>query len=304
MQSVFEGLMLFLWGLFKKLVLADRFAVIVNFAFSAAPGEVSGLQYAFAAAAFSVQLYCDFSAYSDMARGSARMLGIELMRNFNAPFLAVSIKDFWRRWHISLSTWFRDYLYFPLGGSRCARKRRVYMNLMVVFLISGLWHGAALTFVAWGFLHGAFQIVSDMTRPLREKLLAVLKIPGDNGVLLLFRRLTAFALVAAAFVFFRAESVTQGVYILKTIALTLFSGGLRTGITQMGVSAGYLVILLLAVTALLVVDALSRETDVIKKLSLGLVPKYAVYFLLLALIVVFGCYGAGYNPQEFIYFKF
>jgi len=304
MQNVFEGSMLFLWGLFKKMVIADRLAVMVDYAFSAAFGKVSGFQYAIAAAAFSIQIYCDFSAYSDIARGSARMLGFELMRNFDAPYLADSIKAFWRRWHISLSTWFKDYLYFPLGGSRCAKKYRVHVNLMIVFMVSGLWHGAALTFLVWGFLHGLFQVVSVLTKKPRARFLAVLRIPETNRLLKICRILFNFALVAVAFVFFRAASLRQALYILKTIALTPFAAVFPIEITQMGLSVPYLIVLLVAITALFIADAAARHTDIIKNFTKGLMPKYIIYLMLLVIILLFGYYGSGYDPQDFIYFRF
>ena len=139
-------------GAFQKVVVADNLAVIVNQVYNS-PKEHTGAEFLVATAAFAFQIYCDFSAYSDIARGSAKMLGFDLMQNFNCPYFAVSIKDFWRRWHISLSSWFKDYLYFPLRGSRCSKWRH-RLNIMIVFAVSGLWHGAALTFVAWGLLNG------------------------------------------------------------------------------------------------------------------------------------------------------
>ncbi len=300
LQALFEGFLLFLWGMFKKLVIADRLAILVNFAFDAPPGTVGGLQYAVAAAAFSVQIYCDFSAYSDIARGSARMMGIRIMRNFDAPFLAASIKDFWRRWHISLSTWFKDYLYFPLGGSRCEKAWRRYANLMIVFLVSGLWHGAALTFFAWGLLHGLFQVVSGITKPLREKALAVLRVSQTNPVLTGSRVVFNFALVSAAFVFFRARSVMGALSVLKRIALSPFTGS----VMEMGLSPGHLNAVLTAVLILFIVDGVSRKRDLVSQIAGRRWVKYAVYFLLLAAMMVFGVYGAGYDPQEFIYFQF
>ncbi|MDR1669526.1 MAG: MBOAT family protein [Oscillospiraceae bacterium] len=300
LQAVFEGSVLFLWGMFKKLVIADRLAVLVNFAFDAPPGEAGGFQYAAAAVAFTVQIYCDFSAYSDIARGSARMMGIRLMRNFDAPFLAASIKDFWRRWHISLSTWFKDYLYFPLGGSRSKQAWRRYANLMAVFLVSGLWHGAALTFFAWGLLHGLFQVASGLTKPLRERALAALRVSQTNPVLTGFRVLFNFALVSGAFVFFRARSVMGALSVLKRILLYPFTGS----VWEMGLSGKDLTAVLVAVMILFIVDGVSRKRDLTERIAGRRWLKYAVYFFLLGAMMLFGVYGAGYDPQEFIYFQF
>ncbi|MDR1692895.1 MAG: MBOAT family protein [Oscillospiraceae bacterium] len=300
LQALFEGFTLFLWGMFKKLVIADRLAIMVNFAFDAPPGTYGGLQYAVAAAAFSLQIYCDFSAYSDIARGSARMMGITLMRNFDAPFLAGSIKDFWRRWHISLSTWFKDYLYFPLGGSRSKTALRRYLNLMAVFLVSGLWHGAALTFFAWGLIHGLFQVASGLTKNLRAKALATLRISPANRGLHVFRVVFNFALVAGAFVFFRAKSVMGALSVLKRILLDPLGGS----VLAMGVTGRSFAAVLCAVVLLFAVDAQARKGDLAERIAGRRWLKYAVYFALLVGIMLFGVYGEGYDPQEFIYFQF
>ena len=165
-KAVRDGLLVMLLGFFEKLVIADRASLYVDAVYGNWQ-QASGLQILLATAAFAFQIYCDFSAYSDIARGSAKMLGFDLMQNFNCPYFAVSIKDFWRRWHISLSSWFKDYLYFPLGGSRCSKWRH-RLNIMIVFAVSGLWHGAALTFVAWGLLNGLYQVLSDLLQPARN----------------------------------------------------------------------------------------------------------------------------------------
>ena len=169
---VTSGLRLILWGFFKKVVIADQLALFVQQVYGS-PGQWHGPSVLLASYFFAFQIFCDFSAYTDIARGSARIMGFELMENFNRPYLARSIREFWQRWHISLSTWFRDYLYIPLGGNRVL-KWRWYYNVMVVFLVSGLWHGANWTFVAWGFLHGSFQVASLMTRRWRDALWAAI----------------------------------------------------------------------------------------------------------------------------------
>ncbi|MCE7945771.1 MAG: MBOAT family protein, partial [Chlorobi bacterium CHB1] len=163
-NRVVSGLRLMLWGFFKKLVIADRLALYVNEVYNN-PADYTGLPVIIATYFFAFQIYCDFSAYSDIAIGAARVLGFDLMKNFRQPYLAQSIGEFWKRWHISLSTWFRDYLYIPLGGNRVSRLRW-YVNLMAVFLISGLWHGANWTFVVWGALHGSYFVLSLLTQKL------------------------------------------------------------------------------------------------------------------------------------------
>lgn len=306
LQNIFDGALLFLWGLFKKMVVADTLAVIVTHVFDAVPDGVSGVQYLIAAFAFAVEIYCDFSAYSDIARGSALMLGFRLMKNFDAPYFAASIKDFWRRWHISLSTWFKDYLYFPLGGSRLGRTKTC-VNLTVVFLVSGLWHGAALTFVVWGFLHGLYQVTSLLTKRPRERLLARLGISQESRLLNLFRTIFTFALVSLTFVFFRAQSIRQALHILKEIFLIPVRG--IPGGTLSSLPLGYpnLLVCLAAVFICFAVDRLihaRRLSAVGTPLTHNPALRYAVYFILIAAIVIFGYYGSGYDPQEFIYFQF
>src|SRR5690606_34889815 len=156
-ERVVSGMRLMLWGLFKKVVIADRLSIYVDAVYNN-PVHHSGITCIVATIFFAFQIYCDFSGYSSIAIGSARVLGIDLMENFRRPYLATSIKDFWGRWHISLSTWFRDYLYIPLGGSRVRVPRHI-MNMLIVFMVSGLWHGASWTFVIWGALHGLYQTV-------------------------------------------------------------------------------------------------------------------------------------------------
>ena len=210
-DRVVSGLRLMAWGLFKKMVIADRLARLVNEVYDA-PTHYRGLPLLVATVFFSVQIYCDFSGYSDIARGSARVMGFKLMRNFDRPYFSRSLPEFWRRWHISLSTWFRDYLYLPLGGSRVALPRACF-NLLIVFLLSGLWHGASWTFLIWGALHGAYLVVGMLTRPGRQRLVERLRLPL-LGSPVLHVTLT-YALVAFAWIFFRANSVPDALYISR-----------------------------------------------------------------------------------------
>ena len=165
-DRITSGLTTMLYGMFLKLVIADRVSILVDNIFDTYRHQTP-LALWIGAIGFAFQIYCDFASYSTIAIGAAKVMGFTLMENFDTPYFARSIKEFWRRWHISLSTWFRDYLYFPLGGSRCSKVRK-YLNLMIVFLVSGLWHGAGWHFVAWGFLHGLYQVVGDATLPVRR----------------------------------------------------------------------------------------------------------------------------------------
>ncbi len=291
-----SGLTLIIWGMMKKMIIADNMAVLVNTAYNNAPAH-SGKQLAFATVCFAVQIYCDFSAYSDIARGSSRLLGIELMKNFDCPYGAQSIKDFWRRWHISLSTWFKDYLYFPLGGSRKGRVRTL-LNLVIVFAVSGLWHGAAFTFVLWGLLHGLYQVIGNLAMPLKKKLYGVIK--ENNIILQIVRTLCTFILVCIGWVLFRANSVGDAWYILKE-SLTLsgvfdpFSLGLETPMLNA---------LFASAIVLFAVDFSNRNGRVSRFVNSHTVLRYAVYFVILLSIFVFGYYGSGFDPQDFVYFQF
>lgn len=204
-RNIIEGVELMLWGLFKKVVIADNLALIADPAFQQ-PETHRGWPLVLATYAFAIQIYCDFSGYTDIARGAARTLGYHLMLNFDRPYHAQSIAEFWRRWHISLSTWFRDYLYIPLGGNRVGRLRH-YFNVLFVFLISGLWHGASWAFVVWGGLHGIYIIVGDLTHALRQKLWDAAGLANKKSVRTVIATLTTFHLVWFSWVFFRAGSL-------------------------------------------------------------------------------------------------
>jgi alginate O-acetyltransferase complex protein AlgI len=213
---VLNGVNFIAYGLFKKIVVADRLAVYVNAVYGDL-ANASTISVMLAVLFFSIQIYCDFSGYSDIAIGTARIMGFRLMQNFNRPYLSASISEFWTRWHISLSTWFRDYLYVPLGGNRVGTQRW-YANLMIVFLVSGLWHGASWTFVAWGALHGIFLVVGIMTRDLRLRLkqrLGVTRVPRLDRAIGIA---TTFTLVSLAWIGFRAGSAEDALTVLRRLA--------------------------------------------------------------------------------------
>ena len=203
------GIKLMAWGFFKKIVIADNLGVMVDVVFNH-PDEYQGFSFALAVLFFTIQIYCDFSGYSDIAIGTAKLFDIDLMTNFKSPYFSASIQEFWRRWHISLSGWFRDYVYIPLGGSRVSRIRH-YVNLCVTFLLSGLWHGAAFTYIVWGGLHGLMQCVESFF--FGKKLRSEHKEGGaKKGTLVWWIRvIVVFILVAGAWCFFRAGSLSQAV---------------------------------------------------------------------------------------------
>jgi alginate O-acetyltransferase complex protein AlgI len=207
-----SGLKTMLWGLFKKVAVADLVAPIVGNVY-AAPTQFSGPILIVATLFFAIQIYCDFSGYSDIAIGAARLLGYDMMTNFRQPYFARSLSEFWRRWHISLSSWFRDYVYIPLGGNRQTTARR-YFNLLVVFAISGLWHGAAWTFVIWGTLHGCYLVLSQALAPVREAFARVLGLSRVPGLVAWVETLWVFLLVLIGWVFFRAQSFADAMHVL------------------------------------------------------------------------------------------
>ena len=217
-RRVSDGLKLMLWGFFQKMVIADNLAVLVDSVYNH-PYQYQGMGLTLATFFYCFQIYCDFSGYSDIAIGAAQIMGYQTMDNFNRPYFSSSIGEFWRRWHISLSTWLRDYLYIPLGGNRVSRSR-FYFNLMAVFLICGLWHGANWTFVIWGGLHGFYLVFSNLTQKIRGEIIRRI---GLDRTPIFHRALKlgiTFLLVCFAWIFFRANTVSDSLYIISH----LFSG--------------------------------------------------------------------------------
>ena len=295
-----RGFLRFLWGAFKKLVAADTLGLIVDKAF-AGPEGYSGGALLLAVICYSLQIYFDFSAYSHMAVGCADVLGFSVTENFRAPYLSTSVKDFWKKWHISLTSWFREYLYFPLGGSRKGFYR-TQLNVIIVFAVSGLWHGANWTFVLWGLLNGLYQAAGAMTDRLRGRLWARLGVPEDSRGRRLWQMVFTFGLLTVSWIFFRATSLDQAVFIIKRILLIL-----RDGFGWTSVRA--LFSLRQVGLALLCMIPCFREDLVIARNQSG--PPFAdkpfVYWgvglALVLMIAVFGVYGAGFDPKDFLYFS-
>jgi alginate O-acetyltransferase complex protein AlgI len=273
-DDVVEGLKLMLWGLFKKIVIADRLAIYVDSVYNNA-GEHSAVTLITATVFFTFQIYCDFSGYSDIAIGCARVMGFRLMVNFRRPLLSKSVGEFWSRWHISLSTWFRDYLYIPLGG-RSASIPRWYLNLFIVFLISGLWHGAAWTFIIWGALNGVFQMFSIYFKRYNHAIIT-------------------FSLITFSRVFFRANNIDDALLISKNI-LTLKPGGLFTGNPSTFVyGIAWILFLLIAEYS---VEYFPGKIKILNNSSKTI--RYAGYATMVLFILLFGVF----NGNQFIYFQF
>lgn len=298
-ENLVTGFIDLTWGFFLKLVIADRVAIFVNEVFPHY-GQFSTGSLLLAACFFTVQIYCDFHSYSLLAKGSAKVLGIDLMDNFKEPLFSKSIVEFWRRWHISLSGWFRDYLYIPLGGNRKGTVRHL-ANILLVFAVSGLWHGAAATFVLWGMIHGFFNALEVAIKKRRGKR------ESSNFLVNGIKRLYTFAVVVFAFVFFRADTTSQGLGIIGKIFTGNGGGGKfleDISNSQLGLNGFYAALGGLALLAF--VDFIKyRGVDLRKKLVNSPWPLRMI--LLLALLFctfVFGVYGPGYSESQFIYFQF
>lgn len=301
----FDGILLMLWGFFLKIVLADRIAIFVDTVYGDCE-HYQGIYLIVATVLFAVQIYCDFSGYSSIAMGTAKLLGIELMDNFNAPYLSTSVADFWRRWHISLTSWFKDYLYIPLGGSRKGTFRK-YINKMIVFILSGLWHGAQLTFVVWGAINGLYQVIGEVLMPIRKKVSDIIGINRNSEGVYALSALATFALVDFTWIFFRADSLGRAIYIIKSILNTeniwaLFDGSLY----NCGLDDKNFRLMVIAVIILLIADILKRKGIRVREIILrqdGYI-KCLVVSLSILMIMVFGKYGPAYNAVNFIYFQF
>ena len=301
-----DGLVYMLYGFFLKMVLADNLAVFVDNIFERYYFYGS-IELILAAAMFGLQIFCDFSSYSAIAIGAAEVMGFHLMENFHAPYFAISIQDFWRRWHISLSTWFRDYLYIPLGGSHCSRTKN-YLNIMVTFLISGLWHGANWTFIIWGTLHGLYQIVGKTLFSIKEKIYPSIGIKLGCGSFHIGQVITTFILTTIAWIFFRADSLHVAFSYIYDIFTkwdpwVLTDGSLLTTGFYNGVEW---LIVILAITILFSIDYILEKKNMRFDKFLytqGKLIWITVITSFIILILVFGNYG-GYEANAFIYFQF
>jgi len=292
LNRVFEGLKQMLWGFFMKLVVADRLAIYVNAVYNNV-NEHSSYSLMLATVLFAFQIYCDFAGYSNIAIGAAKVMGFNLMTNFNRPYFARSISEFWKRWHISLSTWFKDYLYISLGGNR-VRTRRIYFNLMLVFLISGLWHGANWTYIIWGGLNGFYLVFAIITQKFRANFSTFLmldKVPRINNFL---QVIMTFLLSCFAWVFFRANSMKDAKTIINKILFD-HSGDLFIRWEVFLASLFALSILFLKEF----VDENKIEKLYILKSGSFIVRVFG-YAFLTAIIILFGVFDGG----QFIYFQF
>ena len=299
-----DGFLQILWGYFLKLVIADRLAIFVNSVYDA-PSQVEGTIVAIATVFYSFEIYCDFAGYSAIAIGVSRILGIDVMKNFDSPYMSKSIAEFWRRWHISLSTWLRDYVYIPLGGNRKGTVRK-YINVLIVFAVSGIWHGSALTFLVWGILHAVYQIIGFITMPVRDKAVDLLKIDRGSLSHRTVRTLVTFLLVNLAWIFFRATSLEQAIEVIKkSFEFTpwVFTDGklFKMGLSQASFNVGIAGIALLITMDILAFNGVEIRDRIIKQ---SIWYRWIIMIAAILAISIFGIWGAGYNASSFIYQQF
>ena len=281
-----------LWGYFMKMVVADRLAVQVNIIFDR-PKEFDSLWLVLGVFFYTIQIYCDFAGYSYIAIGCAGIFDIRLTQNFNAPYQAASITEFWRRWHISLSSWLRDYIYIPLGGNRKGFGRKC-INTIIVFAVCGIWHGAGMHFVVWGLLHGVYSLIDSVIR--------------KKGWKMPFGKFVTFLEVSFAWIFFRAGSLRQALgYIYHMVTAEIRTDRIQSVAETLGLTMSEIIIIILGIILVCFVDELCNRKDtnfsfLIQQRQNAF--RYAVFYLLLVAIFIFGIYGSGYQTEQFIYMQF
>ena len=299
-NQVKSGVLLMAFGLFKKMVIADRVSILVNQVYNN-PEGYQGYEIILATILCAFQIYCDFSGYSDIAIGAGRTMGFDLMKNFRSPYLSKSLTEFWRRWHISLSTWFRDYVYIPLGGSKHG-KYNTYRNLFLVFLISGLWHGAAMTFIIWGTIHGVIIVMEKAFTAQRNKVAAVLGVDKKSVSRKIFYIGVTFTVVCFAWIFFRANSLSDSMVIIKNGTYLNWSQVLN--FYKLGLNPQEFWTAFIAIFLLVLFEWTHQKTSFTKQLSAQpLVFRWVFYLMIVFALIIFGVYG-DMAPKEFIYFQF
>ena len=296
--DLYIGAKRMLAGFFKKIVVADTVAEYVNAVYNN-PTDAKGLAIIIATLLFAVQIYCDFSGYTDIAIGCARIMGYRLMQNFDRPYSAQNIRDFWARWHISLSSWFKDYLYIPLGGNRKGYARQL-VNLFIVFLVSGLWHGAEWTFILWGFLHGIYRVVGDLTYKKRNTLYAKAGLDIKSKGVVIFRTAVTFILVCFAWIFFRANNTADLLILLRNLFTTF---GATTLVTDLGLTINNAIIVILAIFIMILCDrklTLKQYQRASGAQLLGGTSVYLIWAIMFAWLILLAAGGSS----AFIYFQF
>lgn len=291
-----KGLLLILWGAFKKMVIADRLALLVDTVFNNVTAY-SGQAFWIASVFYTFQIYCDFSGYTDMALGSANLMGYRLYPNFNFPYLATSVADFWRRWHISLTSWFRDYIYIPLGGNRVSGIRWA-LNVMIVFLISGLWHGASWTFIIWGGAHGLCQLIGKYKNKLTEKFITCTDISSNfiKGANIF----VTFLIVNFLWSLFRANSIQDWLVIFNRLAVPMKN----FDAFKLGMHKEDFIFSIILIVVLMLLEYLHSKNDLYVFIQSRSLPvRWTIYMTGIFFVILFGVYGT-LNTNSFIYFAF
>ena len=310
-DRVTKGLKLALWGMFKKIVIADQLAIYVDKVYSS-PTEYQSTALILATVFFAFQILCDFSGYSDIAIGCAKILGFSLNKNFDSPYLARNMADFWKRWHISLSTWFRDYLYIPLGGNRCSPIRH-YLNLLITFLLSGLWHGASITFIFWGLIHSLFLIIGNIKNKVYKNLPP--PPPPPRGIVSVLQIIFTFICVCFAWIFFRANSLKDAFYIIASLKnagsqirtllyglFTLqFNSGFFVAIT-LGFSRRYILLSIVLIFVVICAEIIKQNKSVLWIESKYIAIRWIIYYTI-SISILIKLLLSNYSVP-FLYFQF
>lgn len=301
-----SGTIQMIWGLFMKMVIADRVAILVNKVFDNYQ-TYGSVELFLGSIGFAIQIYCDFASYSLIAIGSAKIMGFDLMENFNTPYFARNIKDFWNRWHISLSSWFKDYLYIPLGGSRKGIIRK-YINLFIVFLVSGLWHGASWNFVVWGGIHGIYRVIGEASLTFRQKLIKKLSINTECFSWRFFENISTFGMVVFAWIFFRSNTLVDALNFIKRMITRpdpwIFFNGRIYNFSLDRIDMNILIFSIVMLFLVDLVKKINNQTIDEFLIKQNVWFRWIIIIVLIWMIFIFGIYGPAFDPQQFIYFQF
>lgn len=304
-DRVKSGFILMMWGYFQKNIIADSFSIYVTNVYEQWE-SYSGAMLALATMVYAVQLYTDFAGYTNIAVGAAQVIGYELQENFRQPYLACSIKEFWRRWHIGLSTWLRDYIYIPLGGNRKGEICK-YINLMITFMVSGWWHGMSWNFVAWGMLHGAYQIAGECRHKIKQKIIVKSMLPEKSAIVLAMQRVSVFVMVNIAWIFFRASGLKSAIGILYKCIFDFSVNNLAKDVfMSLNIGLGEIVIGIVLIVISIVIDMLHEKDIHIRTLlnSKPIVLRWICYMGMLLILTFVEMRRCGIEASNFIYMQF
>lgn len=304
-NKIYESFLFISWGLFQKIVIADRISIFVDTVYSDI-NIYNGYYLIIAALLYSIQIYCDFSGYSSIAIGVSKLFGIDLIRNFECPYFSKSVSEFWRRWHISLSNWLRDYIYLPLGGNKKGIKRKC-LNIVIVFLISGIWHGSSLSFIVWGLLNAIYQIVGYLFKPTKDRIIKSLNVNIDSFLYKAFSIITTYILVCVSWVFFRADRFLSALSIIKSILtssniIIIFDGSLL----KCGLDIKNMLLLIICIVFLILIDILEyKNINLCKKINNWHWAFKCIFTVfIVCFLMTFGKYGPALDKASFIYSNF